>query len=483
MPDWSESRHHSIHGKFYARLEALEGAEPSQTPLDREGARHAVVAFDAVRADWIDSCQDPFFAFDEGLEERVKDYWGGLSPSSQSDPPDDPYERVPVFHIEASGAEHPWIAELPEVRDLWVELHLSASGEHEVDVFRGLFDPEPEVALISDAPRLIQNSKLSMQLSTAFDMKHWPDASDAELEGLFSSIPLPPIEQLISFDVGQGTASCLACDCGLPICYFDLGCGVYRNARIRPHNIQFCNCSDPPIILSHWDEDHWAGADRDPKCLQATWVAPRQKIGPRHTTFASRILQQRGSILIVPAPVPVGATIVTWNGPCQEITLSRATGRGRNDSGLVMQVWNRCEDKNWLLAGDADYQHIPNLPCESAAISVPHHGATKCRVSPPAPSDTGESRLLYSFGPGNKHGRYGVSHPRRATVDAHVKAGWRSPGWTSGTPGDAVAHGTTLATAQHPSTHLGWVAAGWDRKPTRPGRLMRCLGVPTPPQT
>lgn len=331
---------------------------------------------------------------------------------------------------------------------------------------------------------------------------------------------LPPTGQLISFDVGQGTTTCLAracrcllcrdalhledrsgiaygepswihahlsrrvedaCASGLPVCYFDLGCGVYRNARTRPHDTRFCNCSKPPVILSHWDTDHWAGAYGDTRFLRSRWVAPHQSIGPTHAKFASKIVQTGGSILIVPN----GPQRVSWWGHGKEVTLRKATGSGRNDSGLVMQVWNRCEGKNWLLTGDADYQQIPNLPSESAAISVPHHGACRCagRESIPRPSSKSASRLLYSFGPGNEHGRNGVSHPRRATVDAHVNAGWNSPGWDSGPPGDAVANGTTLATAQHPSAHLGWAAVGWDRKPTRPRRLMRCLGVTTRPQT
>ena len=76
-----------------------------------------------------------------------------------------------------------------------------------------------------------------------------------------------------------------------------------------------------------------------------------------------------------------------------------------------MQVWNRREHKRWLPTGDADYKQIPNLPREAAAITVPHHGASRCGVSPPAPTSTCATRLPYSFGLGNKHGRYAVSHP------------------------------------------------------------------------
>lgn len=516
MSGLSEVHRHPIEGKFYARLEGSVGGDSQRAPRDQDESRNAVIAFDAVNADWFASGQESFFAFDEGLEDSVRDYWSGLSRGSQSDSPDDPYGPVPASRVEVSlRPGHPWFKQVLELGDQWVELNLGETGEDKVDVFRGLFDPDPGVARISGRPRPV-HARLARQLSTAFDMEPWPDASDEDLNGLFDS--LPPIEQLISFDVGQGTATCLArtcwcllcrdaldienhstvaygdpswiyehlyccteevCACGLPVCYFDLGCGVYRNARTRPRNTQFCNCSDPPVILSHWDTDHWAGALEDTRFLRSRWVAPRQRIGPSHVKFASEILQSGGSILIVPDNTPS----VRWSDHRQSLKLSRATGKDRNTSGLIMQVRNRCAGKNWLLTGDADYEHVANLPDEVAAMTVPHHGASKCKVSPPAPSNKSASRLLYSFGPGNKHGRNGVSHPRSATGEAHAQAGWSAPGWNSGTPGDAVAKGTTLATAKHPNDHLGWAAAGWDRKPSPPRHLMRCLGVTIPPQT
>ena len=150
-----------------------------------------------------------------------------------------------------------------------------------------------------------------------------------------------------------------------------------------------------------------------------------------------------------------------------------------------MKVRNRHEDKDWLLTGEADYKHMPNPLSKAAAITVPHQGASKCRTDPPKPSSQSASRLLYSFGLGNKHSRNGVSHPHCATVDAHVsrQLGSISPDWKSKTLGYAVAGGTTLATAQHPRTPLGWVAAGWGRIPPPTRHRMCCLGMAKPPRT
>lgn len=216
MAGFSEIHRHRIEGRFYARLEGSEGVDSEWAPRNQEEARNAVIAYDAVHADWFASSQESFFVFD-GLEERLGDYWSGLSRGRQSNSPDDPYEPVPAFRIEVSlRPSHLWFKQALELGDQWVELNLGESGEYEVDVYRGLFDPEPENTRISGAPRPIQGSRLATQLSTAFSMDSWPDASDGALNGLFDS--LPSIEQLISFDVGQGSAICLARTCWCRLC-------------------------------------------------------------------------------------------------------------------------------------------------------------------------------------------------------------------------------------------------------------------------
>lgn len=144
-----------------------------------------------------------------------------------------------------------------------------------------------------------------------------------------------------------------------------------------------------------------------------------------------------------------------WSNRRQSLELYRATGKDRDNSGLIMQVWNQRTGKEWLLTGDGDYKHVPNLPDEVAAMTVPHHGASPCGTPPPRPSSNRASRLLYSFGPGNRHGRNGVSHPRPETVNALSRKGWTSPGWKPDSPGDRTAGGTTLAMAHHSGNQRG----------------------------
>ena len=73
----SQGHDHPVPCKVYARLEANEEVDSEQPAPDREQARSTLIAYDAVSADWIDSRQESFFVFDEGLERRVNAYWGG----------------------------------------------------------------------------------------------------------------------------------------------------------------------------------------------------------------------------------------------------------------------------------------------------------------------------------------------------------------------------------------------------------------------
>ena len=241
----SPGHDHPVPRKVYARLEANEEVDSEQPMSDGEQARSTLIAYDAVSADWIDSRQEPFFVFDEDLERRVNAYWGGVFKGRRSEIHDDPYESVPTFHVELSlPPSHPWMQQLRESVDQWVAFELGESGEHEVDVFRGLFDPEREVRGISDAPKPV-SPRVSAQLSTVFDMGCWPDASDSELKEVLDFFP--PIEQLIAFDVGQGSATCLALGCLCLLCCdaLDLVCQATDScgapSSVRERN---CYCSE-----------------------------------------------------------------------------------------------------------------------------------------------------------------------------------------------------------------------------------------------
>ncbi len=231
-----------------------------------------------------------------------------------------------------------------------------------------------------------------------------------------------------------------------------------------PSGLSFCTCDTPTVLMSHWDADHWAAATLDSKLLQLTWVVPRQSISHTHTAFGNNILRAGGRILVVgTAPPPICRST---SG--QILHLRRCTGADRNGSGLALIVEDTASNRGWLLTGDAAYNQIPGpLPVDLAAVIVPHHGAAMGTASiPPPPSGHQYSRLLYSFGPDNKHGRGTppIQHPTQSAVSVHTAAGWTHNGWIT-PPGFATANAPVLATATHKISHESGIAVGWTSTP------------------
>lgn len=271
------------------------------------------------------------------------------------------------------------------------------AGVLRAEIYAGLF-AAPAEGLISSM-RVIRQGRA---LDIAFDLDEHDDAAPQDIETALAVVPT--VEALATYDIGQGAANALLNSADRPALFFDLGCGVYRNATTTPPGpLRFCLCGADTIILSHWDADHWAGALKDRRALTQTWIVPRQTLGPKHKAFAADILSQGGRLLIVPnAPRTYQAT----NAAGQSLRLRRGTGApsDRNRSGLVLSVEDGLarSGRGWLLTGDAGYDAI-SLPISTglAAVVVPHHGATmgaKSDAAIPSPARA-YHRLCYSFGP------------------------------------------------------------------------------------
>lgn len=451
--------------RAFARLDDMEPIVPG--PED-----DLTFVLDAVDADWKGFGKDgPFNLDDPDLKQRIAGYWGGRFGGDGGDGPDG-YQEVPIYRLELSQSPgDTFYTQLPRDEAGWITLELSdVESDTPVDVYGGLFGA-PTRAYLHTAP----TTAPSGQLSILFDMTTWPDASHADLiAALHAQCNL---EALVCFDIGQGSASALVCACGQPIYYFDTGCGSGRNAPTAPATIDFCTCSSPTVILSHWDTDHWAGAAGHAGLLARTWVVPRQTISTTHTVFANDILKAGGTIRIVAHSAPP----LNWSSGQQDYDLQRATGTGRNGSGLVLIVTDQPTGRSWVLTGDAGYNLIAQgAPGDIAAMIVPHHGADMGLTSIPFLRSTNSyARLLYSFGPGNGHGpkRPPVRHPVAAAVTAHQNRNWGHGGWTSVTGGQSLAGGDVLATATHLATHLDGAAAGWNGPPPSLGHLWGCVNA------
>lgn len=459
--------------RAYARLDDIEPIMPG--PEDE-----LTFVLDAVDADWDGFKADgPFDLSDPNLEQRIAVFWRSRFGRDGGDAPEraDGYEQVPIYRLELSlSLRDEFFEQLPRDEDRWILLELSeVRNETPVDVYGGLFAP-PTLAYLHSASATAPSGPLS----TLFDMTTWPDASETDLIATLSG--KCKLEALVCFDVGQGSASALICRCGMPMYYFDTGRGSGRNALTAPARIDFCTCSSPTIILSHWDTDHWVGASSHAGLQACNWVVPRQTISTTHTAFANSILKAGGNILVVGN----GAKPLMWSSGHQYYDLQRATGTGRNGSGLVLIVTDSSYGRSWVLTGDAGYdliaQHAPN---DIAAMVVPHHGADMGPKSLPYPrSSDAYARLFYSFGPGNAHGpkKPPVRHPVATAVTSHQNRNWNHGSWTPATAGQSLAGGDVLATATHNLTQRGGGAAGWNAPPSLLGHLTICAHAMKVPQ-
>ena len=440
--------------RAFARLDDLE-------PIVSGPEDMVTFILDAVDADWDGFHKGGHFDLtNPNLKRRLKTQWSRGLVSGEFDGLDG-YQDVPIYRIEVSvSPDHRLFASLPRDEEPWLVLTLTEMGtDTEVDVYGGLF-AEPVQAFLD----VVSKGAPDEVLNTIFTMDTWPDASEEEL--LYALQPQCDLSALVCFDIGQGLASALVCECGFPVYYFDTGRGSTRNAPTAPSNIDFCTCSKPVVILSHWDTDHWAGATGHVRLQSRVWIVPRQTISISHVAFANDILQAGGKILVVGS----SSRPLTWSGQKQDYDLRRCTGAGRNGSGLALVVLDRPSGRSWVLTGDAGYHQMPHpVPKDVAAMIVPHHGANMGVKSIPfGRSANSYGLLFYSFGPGNGHGpkKPPTQHPVSSAVVSHSNAGWSHRNWSNSKPGWNLAGGDVLATAEHPSSHLGGGAAGWNGPPS-----------------
>jgi len=212
------------------------------------------------------------------------------------------------------------------------------------------------------------------------------------------------------YDVGQGNSNAICNDQGIPLLYFDLGGGCYKNKKTYPSTLSFCMSYQPLIMLSHWDTDHYESAKRNTSYQSGTWIVPRQKFGPAHQKFFLQ-LQAAGKVLIW--PVGLASCSFQWG------TIVRCTNpdpKKKNHNGLAMiaslsPVHNTIAEV--LLPADAAYTYVPGHGTCDGLVAT-HHGAEFDTWNSPVPGAKGAKAIAYSFGAGNSY-----SHPRTSAVTAH----------------------------------------------------------------
>lgn len=478
--------------RVYARLDHVE--LPSASVSGK-----MLLAFDSVDAQWlvdrarVDERFDldkPDFALVAQAARPLQASGPGLGPSL--------FETVPLYRIEVEHQlgltlfdyGHPDFVDtgrqdsgLAALEDIWFILDLFLEGMGNASpalVYPGLF-AQPRSAFVTGTA--LQGTMPSVQrgraLSGIFSLANLPVLATSSLQHVLS---VGVADLLAVYDVGQGNSNALLEEhLGRPAprLYYDLGAGVYRNKHTTPAVLQFCFTNRPPIVLSHWDADHWAGAFANSfggtyPALQQNWYAPMQKVGPVHVAFAHQLISSGGTMHTYTAvPGTIGICGLATN---RTLRFTLGSGTDRNNTGFVLAVEDNTLQprRSWLLTGDCDYVYFmghlnPNPP---VGLVAPHHGADLVGgMNAPAPVVLQNSycRLMYSFGAGNKHGK--KRHPTAKGMQLHAASGWHHGAWSPATPGDCVAGNDVLATEMHgfgagSGAQLGGCLIGWNQVPS-----------------
>lgn len=347
---------------------------------------------------------------------------------------------------------------LEELEGRWKLIELGDGGGQAV-LYANLFGEARSVSIATIGEPA---ANIQARLDATDPLAPEPDASAKDI---VNALDVGEVDHVAVYDVGQGGANGLVSG-GEVKAYFDFGGGVTANAMTFPPALKnFCFCSnDVPLVLSHWDADHWSSEGRDTRAHSKTWIAPRQsgtrtKRGFHHGALIASILRH-GRLLIWPA----SATSLTIG----QITIWQCTGTSRNTSGLAMTVAassSRQADPV-LLPADAGYGDMPRrAPTAFEGIACPHHGGHSRSPSVPAAPAAQHARLMYSYGAKNTHG-----HALHSTRTAHDRRGWSDP--SVGTALVSKVLNTELRSPASLPGHIGfdWGSGLAPGAPTCPGR-------------
>lgn len=341
---------------------------------------------------------------------------------------------------------------LLDLEGIWVRIAL-ASGGRPAALFDNLFGPAIDVGVVSIEPAAPDAEQFLNSLDPLDPATGVPDATEQEIENVL--LPSSTFDEIAVYDVGQGSSNGLISNQEV-VCYFDFGGGAAPNTFTFPAALaSFCQCNRPPIILSHWDHDHWSSEGRDTRVHTQTWIVPRQassstKRAPHHSSLIKAIQAAGGTILVWPS----GLT----KKRIGQLEISLCTGTSKNTSGLALEVHppSGVSALPVLMPADAGYDDLRVVPKSGQhdAILCPHHGGRSNSPNIPKPPTGPYQRLIYSYGPSNTY-----KHPLFKTYDPHHLADWFDDrtGVSKPTPPPHIVRNTEDRT----SKGLGHVGFDW----------------------
>jgi hypothetical protein len=362
--------------RAYARLDRF----------DPDGVGGGRLAYDCIDADWFDE-----------VDREVR--WLGDPSVAEIG------ERISIVEEEQDSEQS------AEFEGAWFELNFEID-ERPVEQYLNLF-AEPLLRSMCTSEANPEKAE-ALNAKTGFS-EEIGDATDSEIGSLLASLPRPNAAAV--YDVGQGSSNALLRN-GTPVLYFDVGGGATSNTKTYPAPLRrFCVNHDPPVVLSHWDWDHWSSAYRDRRLLDLRWIVPRQngRMGAVHTRLLGD-LHSRGRLLVWPGHL----TSISDRG----LVLGQCIGslEDRNNSGLALVLEGNVDgqDARMLFPGDAGYANVRGADRDFTSIAIPHHGGRTPTTQIPASDGLSPGRLVLSYGAGNAYW-----HPFPDIGRDHRGAGWK----------------------------------------------------------
>ena len=253
--------------------------------------------------------------------------------------------------------------------------------------------------------------KEASSLYRIFSLDYFDFTNEDEIKGILKEGLSGAGAFVAVYNVGQGNCNAICNKQSEPLVYYDFGGGCLQHKSKYLQGQKYCFTHNPPIILSHWDMDHWVAAEYYPEAKKHMWLVPQQQMGPTHLKFAAD-LRRNNCLKVWPSGLPFVALPFG--------TIVKCTGRKRNDSGLALVVdATELNCGKGLLPGDAAYRYIPaSYFADLDYLVAAHHGAFVPRDRYPQ-SSSSNGALALSYG---MHNCYG--HPDHRARRKYSLAGW-----------------------------------------------------------
>lgn len=340
----------------------------------------------------------------------------------------DVYQKAPLSVLELTDAPRPMFSQKDEPGDIaWFSYAYEPSNDREANarLYTSLFAAGAPVRITGEPERMSAPSSGPMCASGWVPVNAEAAvayAAPADFAELIDRL-LPDLAStsgVAVYDVGQGACQAIVDRRRhLPLLYVDFGGGVLYNRWTFPRDTAgFCFTQRPPVVLSHWDWDHWSSAALFPEALRAHWLTPPVPGTPIQQSLAAA-LYKSGRLHVWPDG---GVGEIRRPG----LRIERCTGKTSNDNGLAVTAYSGATGKrNCLLPGDASYRYIPSVLAGErfSALCMSHHGGKLHSMH--YPTAKSRSVAVNSAGPRNSY-----KHPLLSTVAAHLDAGWPIPATT-----------------------------------------------------